>query len=67
LEEEAGIEEIIVYGNEYVHASTQTANELFDLIPPAGAKKGQICTGDLADLSYIPAKSFDLVYTGYLR
>jgi hypothetical protein len=65
--QQAGIEEIVVYGNEYVDASTQKANELFDLIPPAGAKKGQICTGDSADLSYIPVESFDLVYTGYLR
>jgi hypothetical protein len=67
LQELGGIEDIVVYGNEYVDVSTQKANELFDLIPPAGAKKGQICTGDSTDLSYIPEASFDLVSTGYLR
>jgi hypothetical protein len=67
LQEEAGIEHVVVYGNAYVEASTKTANQLFDRLPPAHAPKGRLCTGDSTDLSYIPSDSFDLVYTGYIR
>ena len=67
LSEEAGIENLTVYGNEYMDASTQKANAIFDEIPPAKSRKGQICTSDSTDLSYIPPNSFDLVFTGYLR
>lgn len=66
LSEEAGIENLTVYGNEYMDASTQKANAIFDEIPPAKSRKGQICTSDSTDLSYIPPNSFDLVFTGYL-
>ena len=59
---------IVVYGNEYVPESTQTANDMFDLFPPyEGVQKGTICSADSMDLSFVPSNSFDLVYTGYLR
>jgi hypothetical protein len=67
LNEEAGIQNVVVYGNEYVQASADQANAIFDHIPPANAKKGRICAGDSTDLSYIPSESFDLVFTGHLR
>jgi hypothetical protein len=67
LNEEAGIQNVVVYGNEYVQASADQANAIFDHIPPANAKKGRICAGDSTDLSYIPSQSFDLVFTGHLR
>lgn len=64
--EEAGIKDLTVYGNEYIPFSTEKANVVYDLAPPAGSKKGKICVGDSTDLSFVPSNSFDLVYTGYI-
>ena len=64
--QDAGIEDLIVYGNEYLDISTQEANAVFDHIAPAGSTKGILCTADSAHLEFIPSGSFDLVYTGYI-
>ena len=67
LYEVKGVKNIRVYGNDYEALSAEKANKIFDEIPPANAKKGVICAADSSDLSFIPADSFDLVFTGYLR
>ena len=66
LQEAKGIENLFVYGNELVEVSANKANVVLDHVPAHG-HKGVICTGDSADLQYIPENSFDLVYTGYIR
>lgn len=63
---EAGIENLVVYGNEYLPFSTEKANVVFDNAAPAGSQKGTICAADSTDLSYVPSNSFDLVFTGYI-
>ena len=67
LQEVKGVHNIRVFGNEYEVVSAKKANQIYDEIPPAQAKKGVICAADSTDLSYVPANSFDLVFTGYLR
>lgn len=64
--EDAGITDLVVYGNEYLPFSTEKANIVFDNAPPAGSKKGTICAADSTDLSYVPSDAFDLVFTGYI-
>jgi hypothetical protein len=64
--EEAGITDLVVYGNEYLPFSTEKANVVFDNAAPAGSKKGTICAADSTDLSYVPSNTFDLVFTGYI-
>ena len=66
LKETKGIENLYVYGNEYVDISAYKANAVFDNIAPAHAKKGVICPGDSGNLFFVPSNSFDLVYTGYI-
>lgn len=62
-----GIENLTVYGNEYLPESADLANKALDfLLPKLNARKGAICQGDSTDLSHVPDNSFDLVYTGYL-
>lgn len=62
-----GIENLTVYGNEYLAESAELANRALDaLLPQVGARKGGICQGDSTNLSYIPDNSFDLVYSGYI-
>jgi hypothetical protein len=65
---EYGIENLHVYGNEYVEASTEKANLVLDHLLPSvgGAKKGRMCTADSSDTPFVPSDAFDLVYTGYL-
>jgi hypothetical protein len=65
--QEAGIQDVKVYGNDFVEESVAVANDIYELVPPAGATKGEFCKGDSSDLSYIPSSSFDLVFCGYIR
>jgi hypothetical protein len=67
LQDVKGIENLFVYGNEYLEVSAEKANAVLDHLAPAHGRKGVICTADSTDLGFIPADSFDLVYTGYLR
>ena len=67
LKEVKGIEELVVYGNEYVPESVTKSKNLFDSAPPASSQRGLICQGDSTHLHFVPSDSFDLVYTGYIR
>jgi hypothetical protein len=66
LQEVAGIENLFVYGNELVEVSAEKANAVYDHVPPAFSRNGVICPASSLDLGFIPANSFDLVYTGYI-
>jgi hypothetical protein len=66
LQETVGLEHLIVYGNEYIPVSVDTANAVMDHVAPAKARKGVICVGDSENLDFVPYNSFDLVYTGYI-
>ena len=69
LKESANIEDLKVYGIEYVPKSVIDANiNLNQLLTAAGnATLGApICRGDATDLNFIPSNSFDLAYTGKL-
>jgi hypothetical protein len=67
---EHGISNLKVYGNDYLDASVDAANRIWDGPEIASltnhARKIAICQGDSANLTAIPSNSFDLVYTGYL-
>lgn len=75
LQEEAGISNITVFGNEYLEANAIQANRVLEKVfkiqtettdPTTQNHIGTICHGDSSDLSFVPANSFDLVFTGYL-
>jgi len=68
LQEVKGVNNLIVYGNEYIESSANTSNKLLEaLLPQLNATKGSICPADSTDLGFIPSNSFDLVFTGYIR
>ncbi|CAB9509514.1 expressed unknown protein [Seminavis robusta] len=70
--EEANLTGITVYGNEYIEENANRANWILDVLLGAQLdedmpnKKGHVCRGDSTDLSFVPANSFDLVYTGFI-
>jgi hypothetical protein len=66
INEVKGVENLVVYGNDYVPAAAAVSNGLIDEVPPAKAKKGTICVADSTNLDFVPADAFDLVYTGYI-
>ena len=66
MKEVKGVEHLLVYGNEYVPEAAAMSNGLIDDAPPAKAQKGTICAADSTDLDFVPADTFDLVYTGYI-
>lgn len=68
LKEELGIENISVYGIDYVESSVLLANEILSTaLKPIGSQLGsQICRGDATNLFFVPDESFDLVFTGYI-
>ena len=64
---EHGIDNITVYGNEYLSDSVEFGNRVLDvLVPERGNHKGLICTADSSNLQHVPDNAFDLVYTGYI-
>jgi hypothetical protein len=68
LKEVKGVNNLIVYGNEYIPSSVNTSNRVLEsLLPPLNATKGSICAADSTNLHFIPSDSFDLVFTGYIR
>lgn len=68
LQEVKGVNGLIVYGNEYIEVSANTSNKVLDaLLPQLNATKGSVCAADSTNLQHIPANSFDLVFTGYVR
>jgi len=65
--ENPSLEDVSMYGNEYLLTSTVRANEFFDrMLPAVGFRKGNVCVGDSTNITYVPSNSFDLVYTGYI-
>lgn len=67
-QEERKIQNITLYGNEYMADSVGFARDLFHtehIFPPA-VHYGQFCQGDSRNLSFVPANAFDLVYSGYI-
>jgi hypothetical protein len=68
LLEQQEVTGVTIYGNEYVEASTIKANALFDHMVPGKGYKGMICQADSTKLDqFVPAESFDVVFTGYIR
>jgi len=67
LEEQNGITDLVVYGNEYLDSSVKVANAIFERFGlPGNGRLGQICQGDSANIGFIPSNTFDLVYSGYI-
>jgi len=66
IQENTDLSNIYIYSNEYLPKSVQRANNLFEYATPPSGKKGIICPGDSMNLSFVPAHSFDIVYTGYI-
>lgn len=68
FKKELGIENISVYGIDYVESSVLLANEILSTaLKPIGSQLGSpICRGDATNLFFIPDGSFDLVFTGYI-
>jgi ubiquinone/menaquinone biosynthesis C-methylase UbiE len=60
------IENIHLYGNDFLSESAISAQTFLDQALPNGVRRESICTGDSANLSFVPANAFDLVYTGYI-
>lgn len=61
------IENLVIYGNDLVAHSIEALKKIESVNGfPGGARLGQVCAADSVDLSYIPANSFDLVYSSYI-
>jgi hypothetical protein len=59
LNEEYGVTDLHVHGNDYVRESVEIASMI---LPPDAT----ICVADSTNLSHVPSNAFDLVYTGYI-
>ncbi|CAB9498022.1 expressed unknown protein [Seminavis robusta] len=67
LQEVKGVNNLMVYGNEYIPSSANASNRILDsLLPNLNATKGSVCAADSTNLQFIPSNSFDLVFTGYI-
>jgi len=68
LKEELGIENLNVYGIEYIESSVKVGNQVLETaLEPIGSQIGSpLCRGDATNLFFIPDESFDLVFTGYI-
>jgi SAM-dependent methyltransferase len=67
LNEVKGLENLVVYGNEYVPESVDVAHKLMTQgILPAKGQMGEICQGDSTSLHFVPSNAFDLAFTGYI-
>jgi hypothetical protein len=70
MQEELGLTNVKVYGNEYVPESVDIAREVWNADRreslPCSAVQGRICAGDSTDLKHVPSAAFDFVYTGYI-
>ena len=65
---EIGIEDINVYGIDYVQSSVDLANQILETaLPPLKSNLGSpICRGDASNLFFVEDESFDMVFTGYI-
>jgi hypothetical protein len=71
LQQEEGIENLVVYGNDYVQESVSIGLEILGenqgLLRATKGRVGKFCRADSTDLhSFVPENAFDLVFTGYL-
>lgn len=73
LQQVSGVQNITVYGNEYLPQSVNIARSIAggtkshpQTFLPAGGRLGTICTADSTQLDFVPSNTFDLVYTGYI-
>lgn len=67
LNEVKGLENLVVYGNEYVPESVDVAHMLMTQgILPGKGQMGEICHGDSSSLHFVPSDAFDLAFTGYM-
>mmetsp|Transcript_9767 Transcript_9767/g.11382 ORF Transcript_9767/g.11382 Transcript_9767/m.11382 type:complete len:365 (-) Transcript_9767:59-1153(-) len=68
LKETANVDNLKVYGIEYIPASVREANNvLSQLLPKKGSELASpICRGDATDLNFVPSDSFDIAFTGYI-
>ena len=67
LKEDLGIDNLNIYGIEYVLSSVDIANQVLEMaLAPIGSRLGTICRGDATNLFFVEDESFDLVYTGYI-
>jgi len=60
------IENVSVYGNDYIERSVEVGHYVLEKIAPSGTKIGSLCQGDSSNLHFVPSDSFDLAYTGYI-
>lgn len=61
------VNDLTVYGNDYLDNSVSVANSVWDLEENSMlGQKGIFCLGDSTNLRFVPASSFDLVYSGYI-
>ena len=64
---EHGINDVTVYGNEYLSGSVEFGNQVLDaLLHESGNHRGLVCAADSTNLEHVPTNSFDFVYTGYI-
>lgn len=70
-EADAGIENLVVYGNDYSADSIRVAKELLiqqgGILSPMHGQLGTFCRADSTKLhEFVPPNAFDLVFTGYI-
>jgi hypothetical protein len=74
VHEEYNTTNLVVYGNDHHDVGGTTATESVNvprMILTEGLKRinsavGVVCSSDSTNLTYVPSKSFDLVYSGYV-
>ena len=66
MKEAGKIENVSVYGNDYIEKSVEVGHHVLEKLAPSGTKIGSLYQGDSSNLHFVPSDSFDLVYTGEL-
>eukprot|EP00978_Attheya_sp_CCMP212_P048156 scaffold479533_cov130-Attheya_sp.AAC.1 len=67
LEEELGIHSLTLYGNDYASESIERTKQVLGSLASHGTKGARFCAGDSTNLTFVPSRSFDLVYTGSIH
>ena len=63
---ENGVEDVTVYGSEYVADSVTVARQMLEAHMPGTFHMGSICQADSTKLEHVPSNSMDVVFTGYI-
>ena len=63
---ENGINDVTVYGSEYVADSVTVARQMLEAHMPKSFHMGSICQADSTNLEHVPSNSIDVVFTGYI-